>query len=710
MPGTKNLGALVVKLEANSAQMRRELKLIEQRVDKSSRRMQGSFKGLGASTAALRGVLSKVNVGVATLAGGAGFGLAVKSALDFADGIDKVSEKLGISTDFLQESRFAADQSGVAITTLEMAMQRFARRSAEAAVGTGEAQDAIAQLGISLKDTNGNLRTSEALFRDAMAALGEVDDPAERLRLAFKLFDSEGAVLVNMAGNFDKLAKAAKGAGQVLGADTIKRAVDAKDELSKLTNEIKILGTEALVDLAPLLTGTASGLASVAHFASEAWARMRDFFNLQPKNLAESRDRLKEIDETIREVNKQVTDFVSRERSIFGREPNFDEGFFQGRKKRIAALKAERAEIEKIIESQGITKAPGIAEAPGIGSASKADATAAAKLATGIEALKRQREEAERLLVAQRRGTEAKLAEITAIEAENKARELGAKLKGEEVAQIRGLVTETAELNKLREAEEKARAKVASLDIEINQNERLLAAKINGVEATRLATAAILAENELRAVGNDISEKDIALLKERIAKNLELKDAIDRMDKNAVDLSETFTSLGEGLTRGISDSFADLVVTGESSFKQLAQSFQREFISKVLQNLVFNQLFSGLGLTGAAAGGGPIQAGRPYIVGEHGRELIIPRQSANVVPTHRLQTATAGGSTGGTVTVNVVNNSDATASATDRPDGRGGRLIEVMVEKHVDRALAGGAFDKSMHSRFALRPRGRAGA
>jgi hypothetical protein len=51
-----------------------------------------------------------------------------------------------------------------------MALQRFTRRAAEAAHGTGEAKDALAQMGIALRDQSGNLRRSEDLLgTDAFA-------------------------------------------------------------------------------------------------------------------------------------------------------------------------------------------------------------------------------------------------------------------------------------------------------------------------------------------------------------------------------------------------------------------------------------------------------------------------------------------------------------------------------------------------------------
>jgi hypothetical protein len=82
--------------------------------------------------------------------------------------------------------------------TLDAALQRFTRRTAEAAQGTGEAKDALAQMGIALRDQDGHLRRSEDLLADVADAFARIEDPAERVRLAFKLFDSEGVALVNL--------------------------------------------------------------------------------------------------------------------------------------------------------------------------------------------------------------------------------------------------------------------------------------------------------------------------------------------------------------------------------------------------------------------------------------------------------------------------------------------------------------------------------
>jgi hypothetical protein len=105
----------------------------------------------------------------------------------------------------------------------------FTRRTAEAAQGTGEARDALAQMGIALRDQDGHLRRSEDLLADVADAFARIEDPAERVRLAFKLFDSEGVALVNLlsdgSGALDQMRERARDLGIVLDEHLVRDPV-----------------------------------------------------------------------------------------------------------------------------------------------------------------------------------------------------------------------------------------------------------------------------------------------------------------------------------------------------------------------------------------------------------------------------------------------------------------------------------------------------
>jgi hypothetical protein len=168
------------------------------RIESPGERASGGLKGLGHQAELLRAGVRTLGVALAGVTTVGGLAALVDRSISAADAIAKTADKIGVGVEALQELRFAAKASGVEQQTLDMALQRFTRRAAEAAQSTGEAKDALAQMGIALRDQSGNLRRSEDLLGDVADAFARIEDPAERVRLAFKLFDSEGVALVNL--------------------------------------------------------------------------------------------------------------------------------------------------------------------------------------------------------------------------------------------------------------------------------------------------------------------------------------------------------------------------------------------------------------------------------------------------------------------------------------------------------------------------------
>jgi hypothetical protein len=147
------------------------------RIESAGERTSGGLRGLGRQAELLRTGIRTLGGALAGVATVGGLAALVDRSISAANAIGKTADTIGVGVEALQELRFAAKASGVEQQTLDMALQRFTRRAAEAAQGTGEAKDALAQMGIALRDQSGNLRRSEDLLGDVADAFARIEDP-----------------------------------------------------------------------------------------------------------------------------------------------------------------------------------------------------------------------------------------------------------------------------------------------------------------------------------------------------------------------------------------------------------------------------------------------------------------------------------------------------------------------------------------------------
>ena len=218
--------------------------------------LMGGLLGAGGAAGLAKAVPLLAAAGVAMV----GIRKAVRGTGDAADRIDtlaKTSQKLGMTLNALTGLRFAGEQTGVSANTMDMALQRMTRRLAEAAQGSGEAKDAIKQLGLDAQQLA--QMSPDKAFLEVTRAMKSVQQPSEKLRLAFKLFDSEGVALVNtMNAGADGIEEYMKKAEELQGitaedAAKFEAFKNASNELSKamegLWQEIGIVLLPVLTDL-----------------------------------------------------------------------------------------------------------------------------------------------------------------------------------------------------------------------------------------------------------------------------------------------------------------------------------------------------------------------------------------------------------------------------------------------------------------------------
>ncbi|WP_299733840.1 hypothetical protein [uncultured Endozoicomonas sp.] len=237
------LRSLVTTLGMNSAQYRADLK-----------KAQKSTGDFSAQVKKVAGVSATAFAAVATAAAAAATVL-VKESLASNDALAKFADKIGIATDALGGLQHAGELTGVSTQTMNMGLQRMTRRVADAASGTGEAVKALEELGISAVELN-RLSPDEQ-FKQIAEAMGDVDGRANQVRLAFKLFDSEGVGLLNTldagAEGINAMMQEADALGATMNRVDAAKLEAANDAMYKAGLGSKALGNTLAVAVSPYI-------------------------------------------------------------------------------------------------------------------------------------------------------------------------------------------------------------------------------------------------------------------------------------------------------------------------------------------------------------------------------------------------------------------------------------------------------------------------
>ena len=189
---------------------------------------------------------------------GTSFFNAAKATAEFGDNIDKMSQKIGLSTDAYQEWDFIAQHSGTSMESLKTSMVKL---STAAANGS----DAFQKLGISAEDAQSMSR--EELWNKTVMALTSVEDETERARIAQELFGKGatemGALLNTSAADIEAMRQQAHDLGIVMSEEDVKASAAFQDSLQNMTQSFDGLKNRMLSEFLPGITTVMDGLTQI---------------------------------------------------------------------------------------------------------------------------------------------------------------------------------------------------------------------------------------------------------------------------------------------------------------------------------------------------------------------------------------------------------------------------------------------------------------
>lgn len=550
------LDELLVRIDASTELLRREMAKGTGEVTKFERRTGRSLDKIDSR-------FSKLGKGIKTALGVFGVGASVvgltafaKSAIAAGDSIDKASKVAGVAAETIQELRFAFGQlAGTTDKEVDESLRRFNRRMGLAIQGTGEAKVAFKELGLQFRDTNGALRSTDAVLEDALKGLADIQSASVRAARASQLFGEDvGPRLSAAVGEgieaMDAFRQATPG---VLSSDQVAKAAAL---------------TDAFAAMARTVGGTLKGAFIDATYA------VGDFFDLVEKG-------------------EELERLTSRLASV-------------------------RKDISELEGKGGFTAGP----------------------------LSRRREE-ERAI----------LADISAL----KKRQQSVLEEIDPAPFIQRAANQNAGRQRAREITNRISGSLGSVSGTTSNDLSTISAAGYVQRGTDRGTAL----GQVRAQAREIAQS--------------IGSISDESEVTVSKISEQWEDLGRSMNVSIKSSLVDAFLGIEADWGNMIKRMLAELAVSNLLNFAGGALGGGFGsfltgLTGRAAGG-PVTAGRPYLVNENTprSEVFVPNASG------RILTASQASRMGSGVTIQ--NNVDA-RGATDPA------AVEVAVERAVARAVS----------------------
>ncbi len=647
-------------------QLKEEIsKLGKQRIPDTTKQFRGGLSQTRGVLAGLLGLLS-----------GAALVRGISSVTGQLEDVARTAESLGTGVEQIQELNFTFRQFGLESNDVSDALSTIADRALDAVGGAKSMQEDFALAGISIDDLRG--KKPDELFELIADRVSKIDDPTKRSAFAVRTFgDDLGRkllpLLLSGAEGLDDMRTQARDLGAVLDGETVEAARASSREFRKVADTLKaqfaravaessseiqnLVGTltepSTLQAVATFTSLLITGFSKAATFITGVVDGVADFADATRNDtLAELRQELDQIDEKLQE-------------GVFGRTGIFklggkielflSEDELQAERKKvsdqIAILETEATAASSSGEGEGDSGSGGGGGTLIDPAAIEAEARRRASISAIIEKLKEQNATT---------GEAAQAVELYRL------RQLGASETELQRAE------ELLKQNTLLKAEEEAikatqRATEEAAQAKADAAEQAARDRQDAIQNNADVLARLKEESDLLRI--EMDEGARAAFVERAVRQLEQVEGLDlpveevrEFAGGLFDLREAAAEAGDGVNqfaiqaaRNIQDSLGESLkdaITGD--FDEIGDRFKdllTDMLAQALAARIGESLFGNFGesgelggLAGSALGalgglfggaresGGPVQAGRAYVVGEKRPELYVPKMDGTIIP------------------------------------------------------------------------------
>jgi len=257
--------------------------------NKSLSKTDEKAQGLGATMANAGKAVGKAALAIGAAAVGAGTAMVgmANHAAQAADEVDKGSIRMGVSTDYFQQLRYAAGQCGVEMSTMEAAAKK--------------------------------LEGSDLNMEDAMQQIMSLTTEEERSAAAAELFGDKLAyqlspILAGSGEDFQGLMDRANELGIVMSEDSVAAGVTLGDTMSDVQQSFQAVVAEVGVQVMPiiqqLLDWVLEHMPEIQDFISKAMTVAQEVFQKVGEIIAWLAEKFDEYWPQIKQTVQTVVDAI----------------------------------------------------------------------------------------------------------------------------------------------------------------------------------------------------------------------------------------------------------------------------------------------------------------------------------------------------------------------------------------------------------------
>lgn len=223
------------------------------RIPEEAKKALNGIKGMSVESVAALGAIAGA-AAAAVQAVKALHELTIAQAAN-ADSLVTQGMVSGVDTRTLQQWQYASELIDVSADTITGSMSRITRTMYDAMTGNESSQQSFEALGISITDSEGQLRSAEDVFYEVIDALGGVQNQTERDAIAMDLMGKSAQelnpLIIQGSDALRDLAAEAEATGYVLDESQIAKLAEVDDAYQRTQLQIEATKNKLAVEFAP---------------------------------------------------------------------------------------------------------------------------------------------------------------------------------------------------------------------------------------------------------------------------------------------------------------------------------------------------------------------------------------------------------------------------------------------------------------------------